>query len=117
VRRMSFALTESQLLDGTKTVTRRLGWRNLKPGDRLLAVDKCMGLRRGQRSRTLATIVVVSVMREPLHAISPQECEREGFPGMPPDEFVEMFIAAHGGKCTGATEITRIRFEKLKETE
>jgi hypothetical protein len=112
---MSFALTEQQLLDGTKTVTRRLGWRNLKPGDKLLAVDKAMGLRKGQKSRILATIRVRSVMLEKLGEISPIECKREGFPDMTTDEFVDMFCAAHGSKCTARTEVTRISFEILKE--
>ena len=47
MRNMSFALTEAQLLDGTKTVTRRLGWTMLKPGDHFRAVRKAMGLRKG----------------------------------------------------------------------
>lgn len=49
MRIMSFALTEQQLMDGTKTVTRRVGWANLKPGDRLTAVRKAMGLKKGPR--------------------------------------------------------------------
>lgn len=49
MRLISFALTEAQLLDGTKTVTRRqVGsprsvWHRIKVGDRLRAVDKAMG--------------------------------------------------------------------------
>ena len=43
MRMMSFALTERQLMDGSKTVTRRTGWANLRPGERLLAVRKAMG--------------------------------------------------------------------------
>lgn len=115
MRRMSFALTEAQLLDGSKTVTRRLGWRNLKPGDVLLAVDKCMGLRKGQKSRILDHIRVLSVMLEPLSDVTYTECALEGFPEMTPAEFVEMFCAAHAGKCTPSTEVTRIRFARVKE--
>jgi len=110
---MSFALTERQLLDGTKTVTRRLGWLTLKPGDELLAVNKAMGLRKGEKSRALARIRVISVMREPLDTITPLECAAEGFPGMPPSEFVEMFCAAHAKRCTPTTLVTRIKFERL----
>ena len=117
MRRMSFALTERQLLDGTKTVTRRMGWRNLKPGDELLAVNKAMGLRKGEKSRVLARIRVVSVLLERLSDVTPIETEREGFPGMPPEEFIEMFCAAHGGKCTRDTEVTRIRFARVADAD
>lgn len=34
MRLMSFAYTPDQLLDGSKTVTRRVGWANLKAGER-----------------------------------------------------------------------------------
>jgi hypothetical protein len=37
MRNMSFFLTTAQFLDGTKDVTRRKGWRFLKPGDRFMA--------------------------------------------------------------------------------
>ena len=114
MRRMSFAMTERALLDGTKTVTRRLGWLTLKAGDELLAVDKTMGLRKGQKSRILACLRVVSVMREQLSDVTHTECALEGFPEMTPAEFVEMFCAAHAGKCTPSTEVTRIRFERVK---
>jgi hypothetical protein len=49
MRLMSFALTEQQILDGTKDVTRRLGWLFLKRGDLIRPVRKCMGLKRGER--------------------------------------------------------------------
>lgn len=48
MRNMSFALTTDQILAGTKTVTRRLGWLRLQPGDHLRPVRKCMGLRPGE---------------------------------------------------------------------
>lgn len=66
MRRMSFALTRTQLLDGSKDVTRRLGWANLKPGQRLLAVSKCMGLKPGEKADIYGEIEVVSVEREHL---------------------------------------------------
>lgn len=62
MRRMSFALTTDAVLSRQKTVTRRLGWRFLKPGDRLLAVDKL----RTKNARPLGVIEVVSVTEEPL---------------------------------------------------
>ena len=33
MRNISFSLTEEQFLNGSKDVTRRLGWLFLKPGD------------------------------------------------------------------------------------
>lgn len=87
MRLMSFALTTAQLLDGSKTVTRRVGWANLKPGDRLKAVRKAMGLRLGEKVDVLAEIEVVSVRRERLDAVDAVDCIAEGFPDMSPDEF------------------------------
>lgn len=112
-RRMSFALTERQLLDGTKTVTRRLGWRNLEIGDQLLAVNKCMGLKPGEQARKLARIRVADVRREPLSdAGTDREARLEGFPHLSGTEFVEFFCAAM--KCTPDTEVTRVEFEVLE---
>lgn len=64
MRNMSFALTTDQFLAGTKTVTRRLGWKFLKPGDRVMACEKCMGLRKGEKIRRLGEIEIVSVKRD-----------------------------------------------------
>lgn len=93
MRLMSFALTTAQLLDGTKTVTRRVGWAGLRPGDRLLAVRKAMGLRKGESPEVLAEVEVVTVRRERLDAIAPSDCIAEGFPDKTPEEFVAMFCA------------------------
>jgi hypothetical protein len=117
VRLISFALTEPQLLDGSKTVTRRqVGsprsvWRRLKPGDRLRAVDKAMGLKPGQHPRELAVIEVVSVRLERLDAIEPDDCAREGFPEMVPAEFVA-FFRQHMG-CPADQLVARIEFRKV----
>lgn len=109
MRRMSFVMTESQLLDGSKTVTRRLGWAELKPGARLLAVRKAMGLRLGEKQVVLGTITVVDVRRELLSEISDSDCAAEGFPGISPAEFVTMFAKSMG--CPPRTIVTRIEFE------
>ena len=118
MRNISFALTTQQFLDGTKTVTRRLGWQNLRPGDRLMACEKCMGLKKGEQVTKLGEIRVLGVDREPLKRIVDYgqiECEREGFPGLSPQQFMAMF--ANRMKCTGDTWVTRIRFERVKDTE
>lgn len=118
MRNMSFWLTEQQVIARTKTVTRRLGWLNLKPGDELRPVKKCMGLKPGEKVEPLSDPVrVVSVRREPLRwmtdsVFGDDECKREGFPDMTPSEFVAMFCATHKG-CTPETEVTRIEFEYI----
>lgn len=111
MRRMSFALTERQLLCGHKTVTRRLGWKTLKAGDELLAVDKCMGLKKGQRQRVLGKLRVVSVRREPVSVANEAEARLEGFPHMTGGEFVRFFCSSM--KCEPTTEVTRIEFERV----
>lgn len=111
MRRMSFALTEQQLLDGSKTVTRRLGWAALRVGDELIAVRKCMGIKRGEKQHVLAKIRIVSVRRESLSLIDRRDVAREGFPGMSPAHFVVMFCKAM--KCTADEQVTRIEFVKV----
>ncbi|MEY5100129.1 MAG: hypothetical protein RJA36_2848 [Pseudomonadota bacterium] len=120
MRNMSFALTTPQIMEGTKTVTRRVGWLRLKPGDQLRPVRKCMGLRPGEKLDVLRDpLIVVSVRREPLRAMTDdveygfRECELEGFGAHPdyrwPSAFVAMFCATHKG-CTPETTVTRIEF-------
>jgi hypothetical protein len=112
---MSFMLTEQQYVDGTKDVTRRLGWLTLKPGDKFMGVNKAMGLKKGEKSRELGAAVVVSVRREPLFWITDADVAREGFPGKTGEWFVEMFCNAM--KCGAAVEVTRIEFKRLSAEE
>lgn len=109
MRRMSFALTKTQLLDGSKTVTRRLGWVNLKPGIRLLSVSKCMGLKPGEKADIYGPVDVLDGRRERLDAITQEEVIREGFPEMNPAQFIDFFCTSHKG-CTPDTDVTRIEF-------
>ncbi len=117
MRNMSFAMTTGQIQDGTKTVTRRLGWLHLKPGDMLRPVRKCMGLKPGEKIEALREPVrVISPSREPLRRMTDDleygraECIREGFPDLTPAQFVAMFCASHK-PCTPETIVTRIEFE------
>ena len=48
-RNMSFMITTEQIKNRTKTVTRRLGWNFLKPGEVVNACEKCRGLKAGQK--------------------------------------------------------------------
>lgn len=108
MRRISFSHTERQLLDGSKTQTRRIGWRDLAPGQRLLAVRKCMGLRKGERQQVLGEIVVTDVRRERLSRVSRADVVAEGFPQWTPAVFVEFFCKAFG--CRPGAEVTVIDF-------
>ena len=93
MRMMSFALTERQLMDGSKTVTRRTGWADLEPGTRITAVRKSMGLKKGEKAVVLCEIEVVDVGREALSAITWDDVIAEGEPWgvRSVAEFVERF--------------------------
>lgn len=112
MRNISFALTEAQFLDGSKDVTRRMGWAYLKPGDRLRAVRKAMGLKKGEKAHVLGVIEVVSISHETLLDMTANECRREGFPGMSISEFGDFFCRSHKG-CTFSSVITRIEFRRV----
>lgn len=121
MRMMSFALTERQLMDGTKTVTRRTGWRNLKAGDKLLAVRKAMGLKPGEKVQALCEIEVVSVRRQALACIDKKDCVAEGFPDLSPEEFIRFFTAKVKtpgmGRHIEEVTVTRIEFRKVPGSE
>lgn len=108
MRLMSFMLTTAQILDRSKTVTRRLGWEELAPGTRLKAVEKAMGLKNGERVNVLAEIEVVSVTQERLSLISAEDCAREGFPDLTPAQFVAMFCEHM--RCKPTRRVNRIEF-------
>lgn len=107
-------MTTPAILNRTKTVTRRLGWWFAVPGMEINAVDKCMGLKKGQSPQLLARIRVISSRREQLIAITDEDVIREGLDGVTTaTQFVTRFIAAHGKKVAPATEVNRIEFEYL----
>lgn len=94
MRHMSFAMTTQQVRDGTKGVTRRYGWDDIKVGELLQAVEKSQGLKKGEHVKKLAVIRVTTERWEPLTQMvefpeySKEEVILEGFPDMPPEEFV-----------------------------
>ena len=110
MRQMAFSLTTAQVRDRSKTVTRRVGWVDLKPGTLIKAVEQGMGLPKGATVNTLAILRVVDVRVEPLNAITADDVVREGFPHLTPDEFVTMFWRSHRG-CRYDTPVTRIEFK------
>ena len=118
-RMMSFSMTTEQVRRGQKTVTRRLGWKNLRSGELLWAVETAQGLRKGEQVKRIRIIRVVSVRREPLDYLLPSEwgytlpdawleCVREGFPELSPEGFVAMFCKAH--RCKPDVTVTRVEF-------
>lgn len=94
VKNISFALTTKQFVNTNpkqyppaaidpshphKWQTRRLGWADLKPGDRLRACRKCMGLKPGEKIDVLGVIEVIRVERQLLGAMPDEDCAAEGF--------------------------------------
>ena len=111
-RLMSIALTEDAVRNRSKTVTRRLGWKFLKPGDRLTLCRKVMGRKKGEPFVRIAEVEVVKVHREPLWLIDDDDVVREGFG----DEFdVSGFIEffCENMNCEPETEVTRIEWRYL----
>lgn len=111
MKNISFALTTAQFLDGSKTVTRRLGWMKARARDVLCAVEKSQGLKKGEKVKRLGPIRVKDARRERLDAITQADCILEGFPEYDPYQFV-YFFCEHNG-CTPETLVTRIEFERL----
>lgn len=123
MRNMSFALTTDQIRAGTKTVTRRMGWRTLKPGTLIQPVKKGMGLKPGEKiERLRGPIRVTGVVFERLGRMVDdvgygiEECRKEGFPNMSPGEFITMFCSSHTG-CAPDSIVTRIEFEYLSDNQ
>jgi len=118
-RLMSVALTEDAVRERRKTVTRRLGWANLKPGTRLTLCRKVMGRKRADGTVEplvrITEVEVVSVRREPLNAIAPGETAMEGFPDMTGGTFVKFFCEAM--HCTPDTWVTRIEWRYIEGQE
>jgi hypothetical protein len=109
---MAVSLTETQVRDRTKTVTRRVGWRMLRVGDQLTLCRKVMGRRRGEPLERIAVVEVTDLRRERLDAISMADVIAEGFPQMTPADFVGFFCGTHRG-CGPETEVTRIQWRYL----
>lgn len=115
MRNISFSLTTDQIKTHQKTVTRRLGWKNVKPGELLQACVKCQGIKKGEHPEKLCVIRVVSVRREQLKTLRTNlapygriECYAEGFPYLTATQFISMFCEHN--HCQPETMITRIEF-------
>lgn len=113
MRNMSFMLTTEQIRNRTKTVTRRLGWKNLKPGERFWACEKCQGLKKGERIERLALLECVGNSSIMLGEMLSRDCELEGFPELTPEQFISMFCREM--KCQETTIVQRIEFKYVDE--
>lgn len=125
-RLMSVAYTEEQVRTRIKDVTRRLGWRYLTPGTELDLCRKVMGRRKGEPLIRVARVRVLSVRRESLARLTRldadghntpyalREVEREGFPDLNPQTFVDRYFVQAQGVPPDA-EVTRIAWEYLPD--
>ncbi len=110
MRHMSFSMTTEQIRDQSKTVTRRLGWLFLKPGDLVQPVEKAQGLKKGERVKKIGCpIRIVNVGRELLDAVSLSDVFCEGYQNMSCVQFIAMFCIAN--QCSRNPIVTRIQFE------
>ena len=109
MRNMAFSMTKDQILNKTKTVTRRLGWWFLQPGDRVQAVEKTQGLKKGQKVKPLAVLEIISTRAEPLCDITQEDVLREGFSNMEAKKFIEMFCDKLEVRCDQI--VNRIEFK------
>ena len=113
MRLIACSLSEQQVRDEIKDITRRLGWLDVKVGEHLMFCRKIMGRKPGEPLVRIREIEVVSVRREKLSAMTENlnygfsECKREGFANYTPKQFVAFFCHSHKG-CKPSTIITRI---------
>jgi hypothetical protein len=106
---MSFSLTTEQVRNRTKTVTRRFGWWILRPGDRVMAIEKGQGLKKGEKVKYICEIEIVSARREQIKDMPAGDCMLEGFMELSVSEFVEMLCNHAHKKPTDV--VNRIEFK------
>lgn len=105
---MSCSMTVDAVRNRTKKVTRRHvdTWRDLKPGDRLILIEKGMGLPKGARQVVLAEVEIVDVRVEPIGRIidEPDGTALEGLPEMTPVQFIRFWLDGHGYRAVTGVE-------------
>ncbi len=112
MRRMSFPDTAAEVREKQQTVTRRPGWRFLKPGDLILAVEP----RARAQARDIAVLRIRRVSVEPLSRLvkaatyAEDELPREGLPCWSRDHFIATFLRRHRLQSIDV-DVTRIEFE------
>lgn len=120
-RRMSCSLTVDQVRARTKTETRRAPetWKHLRPGDRLILVEKAMGLPKGARQVILAEVEVTAAEVVYLFDITAEEVAAEGFPDWSRQAFCRFWLDSHGhtGRADPDTRCRRIAWRYLEEAD
>lgn len=128
-RLMSVAYTEDAVRARTKTVSRRMGWVFLKPGERVTLCRKVMGRKPGEPLERLAEVEIVSVQRVRLCDMDPGDIALEAVdpakwwdrPLMPQMEIsnrvapVELWVSwfAETMRCRITDPVTRIEWRYL----
>lgn len=74
MRNLSFSATTEQVRQRRKFVSRRgnkkgPAWKNLKPNEHLMGVEKCQGLKKGEHVKQLEEIVTLDAAPERLDEI------------------------------------------------
>jgi hypothetical protein len=116
MRNMSFIMTTDAFRSGEKTVTRRLGWWGLKPGDRFMGIKQGQGLKKGEHVIRLHPAEVISTRFECLENITIRDLPLEGFPDMTTEDFIQRFMEHNAAKCKKdgrRTLVNRIQFKHL----
>jgi len=111
MRNMSFALTITQALDRSKTVTRRQSWWKLPVGAHVQQCEKCQGLGKGGKIVHIHKVVILTVRVEPVRAITQEDVIAEGFPEWSRMQFIE-FYCKHN-KMLPDEDCNRIEFDYL----
>lgn len=116
-RNMSFTLTKEQVLNQTKTVTHRLGWAFLNPGDIFQPVERIMSLKKGEKVKKLGPLAqCTSNTAEPIAEVVRRhgivELAREGFDRMTEDQFITFFCFHMN--CKPEQIVNRIEFRYLR---
>lgn len=99
-RRMACTLTIPAVRARTKRVTRRRAdtWTDLAVGDRLVLIEKGMGLKKGEHQVVLDEVEIVDVRVEPIGQILTEAdgTRLEGLDEMDPFEFIVFWLRHHG---------------------
>ena len=77
-----------------------------------MAIEKGLGLKKGQKIKRLGVIETLAVHREQLSYISSSDVIKEGFPEMTTGEFIRFFCQANS--CFENSLVSRIEFKRIK---
>lgn len=119
MRRMSFSLTQAQIIGQRKTVTRRQGWASLQPGDFIQPIEKGMGLKKGEKQKLLGCpIEILEVTWTPIEDIDIADVVLEGFMDMSVEEFIHFYCKANKAKPSDyCRRISFMYTEELSDNE